>query len=54
MPLCDIIFLECIYMIILAHVDKFPNRAVEEGWYSAASNLNDSYRIPALQQFFLF
>ena len=29
--LCDIIFVECVYMIILAHVDKFPNRAVEEG-----------------------
>ena len=48
----DIIFGEYIYMIILVHVDKFPKRAVEEGWYSTASSLNDLYRIPALPQFF--
>ena len=42
-------------MIMLAHVDKFPKRAVEEAWwYRAAPSLNDLYRIPALQQFFLF
>ena len=39
-------------MIILAHVDKFYNRAVEEGWYRATSTLKDLYRIPVLQQFF--
>ena len=39
-------------MIILVYMDKFPKRAVEEGWNSTALSLNDLFRIPALPQFF--